>query len=189
MPTGHFVIAVLIALGINGLQNGRPRQSPIPGVIAANAAVELVKGGFEGLEGPVGRPDGGLYFKDIVANRAYSLAPNGSISLWRENTMGANGQFLSKDGRLFVAEGGAGRIVVVTADGHVTPVVAEYGGKPLRSPNDVVLDKNGGVYFTDPAPRPGPNLVPKERGNVHYLRSNGEVVLLDDQITRPTGSH
>ena len=187
MRTGHFLTLVLVALGVNGSESTRMHQSAIPGVIAADAAVELVQGGFKGLEGPIGRPDGGLYFNDITANCAYALAPNGAISLWRENTKGANGQFLSKDGRLFVAEGGAGRIVVVTADGTVTPLVAEYGGKPLRSPNDLIVDRRGGVYFTDPAPRPGPNLVPKERGNVHYLRPDGEVLLVDEQITRPNG--
>ena len=162
-------------------------QSAIPGVIAAGARVEQVRGGFQGLEGPVAIPDAGLYFSDITANRTYKLNASGTISVWRENTKGANGLFLLKDGRLLGAEGGGARIVAVTPDGHVTSLAAAFDGKPLRSPNDLIPDKKDGIYFTDPAPRPAPNLAPKERGNVHYLRPNGEVLLLDDQIARPNG--
>lgn len=69
----------------------------------------------------------------------------------------------------------------------MTPLATGYRGKSLRQPNDLIPDRQGGVYFTDPAPRPAPNVAPKETGNVHYIRPNGEVLLLDDQITRPNG--
>lgn len=168
-------------------QNPPPPQSAISGVISADAKVELVKGGFKGVEGPVATPDGGLYFSDIPANRTYRLDKNGTISIWRENTKGTNGLFLSRDGRLLGAESGGPRIVAVTPDGRVTPLATGFGGKPLRAPNDLILDKKGGIYFTDPAPRPAPNVAPKEPGNVHYIRPNGDVLLLDDQIQRPNG--
>src|SRR6266850_2839564 len=168
-------------------QNPPPAQAAINGVVAAGAKVELVRGGFQGLEGPVPTPDGGLYFSDIGANKTYHLDKNGNISTWRENTKGTNGLFLSKDGRLLGAEGGGQRIVAVTPDGRVTALATGFGGKSLRSPNDLIMNKNGGIYFTDPAPRPSPDVAPKEKGNVHYIRPNGEVLLLDDQIQRPNG--
>jgi gluconolactonase len=149
--------------------------------------VELVKGGFQGLEGPVAIPDGGLYFSDIPANRTYQLDKIGTISVWRENTKGTNGLFLSKDGRLLAAESAGPRIVAVMPDGRVTPLAAGFRGQPLRAPNDLIPDQKGGIYFTDPAPRPAPNVAPKEPGNVHYIRPNGDVLLLDDQIQRPNG--
>jgi len=128
-----------------------------------------------------------LYFSDITANRTYRLDKNGGISVWRENTKGTNGLFLSKDGRLLGAEGGGPRIIAVTPDSRVTALATGFGGKSLRSPNDLIMNKNGGIYFTDPAPRPSPDVTPKEKGNVHYIRPNGEVLLLDDQIQRPNG--
>lgn len=172
---------------VGSAQNPPPPQSAISGVISAGAKVELVKGGFQGVEGPVATPDGGLYFSDIPANRTYRLDKEGNISVWRENTKGTNGLFLSKDGRLLGAESAGPRIVAVTPDGRVTPLATGSGGKPLRSPNDLISDRKGGIYFTDPAPRPAPNVAPKEPGNVHYIRPNGDVVLLDDQIQRPNG--
>ena len=86
-------------------QESRGAQAAIPGVIAAGAHVQEVRGGFKGLEGPVAAPDGGLFFSDIPANITYKLEPNGSINVWRENTSGANGLFLARDGRLLAAEG------------------------------------------------------------------------------------
>ncbi len=180
------LIVVLFAV-VGRAQNPSPRQAAIPGVVAADAAVELVRGGFQGLEGPVATPDGGLYFSDITANRTYKLDPTGAISIRRENTNGTNGLFLLTDGRLLGAEGGGGRITAVTPDGRVTSLASESSGKPLRSPNDLIADKKGGIYFTDPAPRPSPNAAPKEPGNVQYIRPDGRVLLLDDQIRRPNG--
>ena len=170
-----------------GEAQNRPPQQAIPGVIAAGSQVELVRGGFKGLEGPVATPDGGLYFSDIPANRTYKLEANGTISVSRENTKGSNGLFLSKDGRLLAAESGGPRIVAVMSDGRVTALATESGGRPLRAPNDLIADSKGGIYFTDPAPRPAPDVAPKETGNVHYIRPNGEVLLLDAQIQRPNG--
>jgi gluconolactonase len=164
-----------------------PAQTAIPGVIAAGARVEMVRGGFKGLEGPVATPDGELYFSDIPANRTYKLDAMGNIAVVRENTKGINGLFLLKDGRLLAAESGGARIVAVTSDGRVTALATESGGKPLRAPNDLIADSKGGIYFTDPAPRPAPDVAPKETGNVHYIRPGGEVVLLDAQIQRPNG--
>lgn len=162
-------------------------QSAIPGVISAGARVETVRGGFKGLEGPVAASDGGLYFSDIPTNRTYKLAPDGTISVWREGTNGANGLFLLKDGRLLAAESTGPRIVSVAPDGQVMPLATAFSGRPFRAPNDLIPDAKGGVYFTDPAPRPSPDVAPKESGNVHYLRPNGAVLLLDAQIRRPNG--
>ena len=167
-------------------QSPSPPQTAISGVISAGALVELVEGGFQGLEGPVASPDGGLYFSSVQANRTYRLDKNGNISVWREDTHGTNGLFLLEDGRLLGAESAGRRIIAVMPDGRVTPLATGFDGKAFRSPNDLIADKKGGIYFTDPAPRVD-NVPPKEPGNVHYLRRDREVLLLDDQIQRPNG--
>jgi gluconolactonase len=162
-------------------------QRAIPGVIRADTKVELIKGGFQGLEGPVATPEGGLFFSDVQANRTYELGPDGTVAVWRENTNGTNGLFLLSDGRLLAAEGGGRRVVVVARDKRVTALAAAFNGQSLRAPNDLIPDRQGGIYFTDPAIRPAPNLAPKEPGNVYYLGPNGQLRLLDDAIRRPNG--
>lgn len=57
----------------------------------------------------------------------------------------------------------------------------------MQQPNDVMPDRMGGIYFTDPARRPAPDVAPKEPGNVYYIRPGGDVVLFEEEIARPNG--
>ena len=162
-------------------------QSPggIAGVVAPGVMPELVQEGFVFTEGPVGTPDGGLYFSDIRPNRIHYLDPGGKISLVREQTNGANGLALTRDGDLIAAEGEGKRISKRSRDGTVTTVTEGIAGKPFLSPNDVLVDAKGGIYITDPGPRP---VVPGRTAYVYYLPVGAkEPVVLDDQIARPNG--
>jgi gluconolactonase len=162
-------------------------QSPtgIAGVIAPGAEPQLVQEGFVFTEGPVGTPDGGLYFSDIRPSRIYRLDPNGKIDLVREQTNGANGLALTHDGDLLAAEGDGKRISKRSRDGTVTTVTEGIGGKPFLAPNDLILDAKGGIYITDPGPRP---VVPGRIAYVYYLPAGGkQPVVIDDQIARPNG--
>ena len=180
------LLLFVLSIGVVGAQSPPQPQLAIPGVIAADARVELVRDGFEGLlEGPVGTPDGGLYFTDIGASRIYRVDPKGDIAVWREDTNGTNGLFLLEDGRLLGAEGAGRRVVAMTPERRVTPLATEFSGNPFRAPNDLVSDKAGGVYFTDPLMRPPPGVTPM--GNVYYIRPNGSLVLVDGEIARPNG--
>ena len=180
-------LALGLSAGIGISQTTLPPQAEIPGVIRAGARPELVQAGFHGLEGPMPTPDGGLYFTDLDENRIYKLAPDGKITVWRENTNRTNGLYLLKDGRLLCAEGDGPRIIAIAPGGMVTVLANGFRGKPFRQPNDLIPDRNGGIYFTDPAPRPAPNVAAKVPGNVHFRKPNGEVLLIDDQIARPNG--
>src|ERR1700719_1461476 len=82
----------------------------IPGVLAPGVVPELVQEGFTFTEGPVGTADGGLYFSDIRVSKTYYLDTAGKITLVRENTNGANGLALTKDGELLFAEGDSKRV-------------------------------------------------------------------------------
>ncbi|HEX7203966.1 MAG TPA: SMP-30/gluconolactonase/LRE family protein [Xanthobacteraceae bacterium] len=169
------------------LAGAAPAQSPsgIAGVVAPGVAPELVQEGFVFTEGPVGTPDGGLYFSDIRPNRIYHLDPGGRISLVREQTNGANGLALTREGDLLAAEGVGKRISRRSRDGGVTTVTEGIAGKPFLSPNDVLVDANGGIYITDPGPRP---VVPGRTAYVYYLPPGAkQAVVIDDQIVRPNG--
>src|SRR5437762_81762 len=103
-----------------------PPQAAIKDVIAAGAKLELIKGGFGALEGPMPTPDGGLYFSDIRENRIYKLDKKGDVAIWRENTAGTNGLYLAKDGRLLAVESTGHRLVAIAPDGKLTPLVTEF---------------------------------------------------------------
>jgi gluconolactonase len=159
-------------------------QSPagIPGVVAPGIEPQLLQEAFKFSEGPVGTADGALYFSDIRANRTYLLETGGKISVAREQTNGANGLALTKDGDLLAAEGDGKRISRMSRDGKVTTVTE---GKPLLAPNDLIVDAKGGIYFTDPGPRP---VVPGRVVHVYYLPPGAkEPLVIDDKIARPNG--
>jgi gluconolactonase len=67
----------------------------------------------------------------------------------------------------------------------VTTLTEGLPGQPLMAPNDLIVDAKGGVYFTDPGPRP---VVEGRKSYVYYLPAGAkQPVAADDTITRPNG--
>jgi gluconolactonase len=120
-------------------------------------------------EGPVW--DGsGLLFTRIQQSRIMRYDPaTGRISVYRENTNCANGLALDSQGRLYACEGGvtadARRVVRYEADGSVTVLADRYEGKRLNIPNDLVVDPEGRVWFTDPYYEGAAGPWSQDRGN------------------------
>lgn len=162
-------------------------QTPagIPGVLAPGVAPELVQEGYVFIEGPVGTADGGLYFSDIRVSKTYFLDPGGKISVARENTNGANGLALTRDGELLFAEGDGKRITKRNRDGTIAVLTEGPPGAPLLAPNDLIVDAKGGIYFTDPGPRP---VVQGRPTHVYYLPAGAKTpILIDGAVPRPNG--
>jgi gluconolactonase len=160
-------------------------NAAIPGVLAAGAVPELVQEGYVFTEGPVATADGGLYFSDIRVNKTYFLDPGGKIAAVRENTSGANGLALTKDGELLFAEGDGKRITKRNKDGSIAMLTEGPPGAPLLAPNDLIVDAKGGIYFTDPGPRP---VVAGRPTYVYYLPAGAKTpVLVDSAVPRPNG--
>src|SRR5229473_1135157 len=98
----------------------------IPGVVADGARLEVVKAGFTDNEGPLPTPDGGLYFTEQRTSRIHRLDPGGTIAIFRENTMAANGLALDPKGNILAAEGDGKRITRTDPRSKVTTVVADH---------------------------------------------------------------
>jgi gluconolactonase len=154
-------------------------------VVARGEPVRLVKEGFVFTEGPVGMADGGLFFTDLLtADRINRLDPKGEFTSFREKTNGANGLALSRTGEIFTVES-TGKRVVMIANDKLTVLTEGTPDRPLLAPNDLILDSKGGIYFTDPGPRP---VVPGRIVYVYYLRAGSkQPIVLDDTVTRPNG--
>ncbi|WP_083608104.1 SMP-30/gluconolactonase/LRE family protein [Teredinibacter haidensis] len=143
---------------------------------------------YQLTEGPTW--DGGnfVYFTEIYKSRIhrYNIV-HGTFELVRENTQNANGLRFSPDGLLWVCEQSAGRIVRLNNEtGKVVTVSGEYEGKPFNHPNDLVLDKSGGVYFSDPVWNE--TLHRKQPVNgVYYVNADGDARLLINDMDKPNG--
>ena len=154
----------------------------IPGVVAQGTTVRVVKEGLEGTEGPVPAPDGSVYFTS--AGRILKLDRDDNISVLLQDAAASSILFDQK-GRLIATQ--RGKVAVILPKGSEGVLTDTFGGQPYMAPNDLVIDRKGGVYFTDPGPILQPGQTRPRKPAVYYLRPDGKVIQITDGITRPNG--
>lgn len=157
-------------------------------IVAAGAQAKKLAGDFKFTEGPAADAQGNVYFTDIPANLIlkWSVA-DGKLSTFLANSGGANGLYFDKDGNLLACQGGDRRLVSISPKGEVTVLADKYEGKRFNSPNDLWIDPNGGVYFTDPryGSRDGMEI---EGEHVYYLTPDRKkVIRVVSDMVRPNG--
>lgn len=118
-------------------------------LFAGNAKVTRLATGMQFVEGPVWMPGGFLVFSDIPANELKKW-DGAAVTTFRKPSQNANGNTLDRTGRLLTAEHGGRRVSMAGPDGNVETLVDAFEGKKLNSPNDVVVTRDGAVWFTDP---------------------------------------
>jgi gluconolactonase len=144
-------------------------------------------GDFRFTEGPVADKQGNVYFSDIPNQRIHKWSVDGTLSTVREMSGGANGLAFAANGDLYACEGVARRVTSMSPNGKVTVLADSYGGKKLNSPNDLWIDKKGGVFFTDP--RYGSmDGVEQDGFHVYYISPDRKSVerVIDD-LVKPNG--
>jgi gluconolactonase len=117
-----------------------------------SASVEQLHTGCRWSEGPVWFGDlRSLLWSDIPNNRIlrYDDA-SGTVSVFRQPSNFANGLARDRQGRLIACEHLTRRITRTEYDGRITMLADRWQGKRLNSPNDVVVARDGGIWFTDP---------------------------------------
>ncbi|ESW60248.1 MAG: gluconolactonase [Rhodobacter sp. CACIA14H1] len=118
--------------------------------VMGNAPVKRIASGFDWVEGPVWFGDQNcLLFSDIPNNRILRWTDEG-LSTFRAPSNYANGHTRDRQGRLVSCEHGTRRVTRTEWDGTITVLADSFGGKPLNSPNDVVVAQDGAIWFTDP---------------------------------------
>jgi gluconolactonase len=148
----------------------------------------LIKGGFQFTEGPVWI-GGRLLFSDIGnANTIYELQGTNTVA-FRTNSGGANGNAVDNNGKLVTCEGTNKRVVRsdATQGAATTPIAATFGAAnaPLNAPNDVVVRKDGNVYFTDPNYSGQPNTQDAEA--VYRISPGGNLTRVPQAFNKPNG--
>jgi len=117
--------------------------------------IEELARGFGGVTGPAEGPvwwqeGGSLVFSDIGNNRRMKWTPGAGVTLVQEPTNEANGLTRDLQGRLIACEHLARRVTRQDPDGSITVVANNYHSRRLNRPNDVVVQSDGSIYFTDP---------------------------------------
>lgn len=119
-------------------------------LVAGDAGVELLAGGFGFTEGPVwSDADGCLLFSDIPGDTRYRWSPREGVAVDQRGTNKANGLALDREGRLLSCEHATSMLARYERGGR-TVLASHYDGAELNSPNDVVVRSDGLLLFTDP---------------------------------------
>lgn len=169
----------------------------IPGIIRGGTRIEVVIANvpghgdpgvtLQGTEGPIALPDGTMVFCETILARVARVEKDGTESVFVDAALagGPNGLTWGPRGRLIGATTAPGKVGVrvVYPRGSEAMLADNFDGKPFGRPNDLIADRKGGVYFTDPANLPNPPLPPA----VYYLPpSGGQVIKVVDNVV-PNG--
>ncbi len=159
-----------------------------------SAAVERLHTGCRWAEGPVWFGDGRyLLWSDIPNNRILKWEEEtGAVSVYRRPTNFANGNTRDRQGRLVTCEHGR-KVTRTEYDGSVTVLMDGWQGKPLNSPNDVVVKSDDSIWFTDPpfgilGNYEGVKAEPELSQAVYRIDGeSGEVSVVADDVLGPNG--
>jgi gluconolactonase len=171
-------------------------------LLAPDARLEQVAGGFEFTEGPVWSPEGALLFSSPNTNAIYRWdSSTGAVTVFNAKSgytgvdigryaqPGSNGLTFDPEGRLVICQHGNRRVIRVNQHGDTTVLADSYEGKRLNSPNDLVFRSDGTLYFTDPPfglPRMADDPERELPAGVYSVR-NGSVRLETDELAGPNG--
>ena len=120
--------------------------------ILFNAAVERLYTGTRWGEGPVWFPAGRYFlWSDLPNERILKWEESdGHVSVFRQSDRIANGNTRDRQGRLISCEHRGRRVTRTEHDGSITVLADAFQGKPLNSPNDVIVASDDAIWFTDP---------------------------------------
>ena len=174
----------------------QPLASGFNQLVSSDAELSVHGTGYGYAEGPVWHPvDRALLFSDIIGSTRQSYVPGEEIRQVVDSTSNANGMTFDRELNLLVCEHATSSLVREYSDGGREVLASHYEGRELNSPNDVIVRRDGIIYFSDPdygrtAPGFGPPRV-CELGfqGVYRIDGAGELKLCveRDRYRQPNG--
>jgi gluconolactonase len=193
--------SLLLILSL-GLPIGGVGQETVIGdtsVVVPGSQVELLFDGAFFTEGPAVGPDGSVYFSDITvtfqtdmqAGNIWRFDPQtGEASIFRSPSGMSNGIIFDLEDRMVVAEGAdfGGRRITRTdlGTGRSEIVAGLFGGRPFNAPNDLTVDEQGRIFFTDPRYF-GHEPIEQPIMGVYRIDPDGTIALVVTDADQPNG--
>ena len=159
-------------------------------LVKKDAEIVLVSNQFSFTEGPASDAFGNVYFTDQPNDKIYVWNwKTNQIEEFLDKTGRANGTFFDQKGNLLTCSDENGEIWKINEDGVAEVLTISFEGKRLNGPNDLWVDENNGIYFTDPLYvrdywKNFKQEIPEK--NLYYRNSDGKIIKLDT-FTQPNG--
>jgi gluconolactonase len=183
-----FVFVMMISV-----RNGRDRslQDGSQDLIQPGAQLEKLAGGFSFTEGASCDSKGNVYFTDQPNDRILEWSADGKLSTFLEPSGRSNGMYFDRKGNLWSCADEKNEIWEITPDKKVTVIPCKVSGKPMNGPNDLWINKKGGVYITDPyyvRTWWDHNTMPQPGQYVYYLKPDHKTLIkVVEDLKQPNG--
>lgn len=172
---------------------GGARAAGLDDLIDGPPTVREVAGGFTFTEGPASDARGDVFFSDIPRKKVHVWrlgTGSGGVETWLDDSGSTNGLFFGPDGILYACQmGESRRVVAIDPASRAVRVIAErFEGKRFNAPNDLVVDADGGIWFTDPGYGRKPEEVEQDCEAVYWISPDrSQVRRVADGFRRPNG--
>jgi len=160
-------------------------------LVAGELAPKLVAKQFSFTEGPAVDKQGNIFFTDQPNDKIWKYDTDGKLTVLMDKAGRSNGLYFDKKGNIISCADEKDELWRISPSGKITVLLKDFKGSRLNGPNDLWVDKKGGVYFTDPYyqrpywARTKPDI---EGQKVYYLApSKKEAVVAADDIIKPNG--
>ena len=157
-------------------------------LVAEHAVLNTISDEFGFTEGPASDTAGNVYFTDIPNNKIYKYSVDGELSIYKDSMPG-NGLAFDRNEKLIVCGHNGKRNVysIQINTGEIKVLAAQYDNKKFNSPNDLWIDENNGIYFTDPRYGNRDNME-METEQVYYLSPDRKsVIRVTNDLVKPNG--
>lgn len=165
------------------------------GLIRSGSTLQQVASGAVWSEGPVYfHEDDSIVWSDAHGNRLLRWSGSGGVSVLRDPSDYQGGNYRDLEGRLVSCSSGLRAIIRREHNGQWMILVDRYQGKRLNSPNDLVVKRDGTIWFTDPPygitePNQGYGGEQEQPGSFVYRFDppTGEIEAVVTDMVRPNG--
>lgn len=149
--------------------------------------IEVAANGMRFADGPVWSLEDFLLFSDTVTDTQHKFTPGKGVSDLGSRPGGTAGNAYDEKGSLYTCEFRERRVTRTAKNGKVEVIAARFEGKRLNAPNDVVVRRDGNVYFTDPAFGNQEDTRELDFNGVFRVTPRGQVEAVAKWKTRPNG--
>jgi len=146
------------------------QDMPLSDILIEGETWELVAEGFKYTEGPAVDASGNVFFTDVPNNKIYKISVEGTVAPFVEESHGTSGLIFGPNGKLYGCRRGLKQIVTFDHEGNATVIAEDVDG------NDLVVNREGAVYFTEPSTH-----------QIWYIAPTGEKRVVDQGIEKSNG--